>query len=141
MTALVDTNVLIYATDRDSAFHQQSRDWLTSTLSGEGTVGFAWVAILGFVRIVTNPRIMRIPTTAEFALDVVDDWLTQSGAVVVTPTPNHVSVLRQLLSTTGAAGNLVNDGHLAALAIEHHATVCSFDSDFDRFVGVRRFEP
>ena len=81
---------------------------------------------------------MRIPTTAEFALNVVDDWLTQSGAVVVTPTPNHVSVLRQLLATTGAAGNLVNDGHLAALAIEHHATVCSFDSDFDRFVGVRR---
>ena len=106
MTALVDTNVLIYATDRDSAFHQQSRDWLTSTLSGEGTVGFAWVAILGFVRIVTNPRIMRIPTTAEFALNVVDDWLTQSGAVVVTPTPNHVSVLRQLLATTGAAGEL-----------------------------------
>ena len=141
MTAIVDTNVLIYATDRDSVFHEPCREWLASTLSGGGTVGFAWVALLGFVRIVTNPRIMSVPTTAEVALDVVDDWLRQSGAVVVSPTPNHVGVLRQLLSTAGAAGNLVNDGHLAALAIEHHASVCSFDSDFDRFAGVRRFEP
>ena len=46
-----------------------------------------------------------------------------------------------LLTPTGAGGNLVSDAHLAALAIEHTATVISFDNDFARFPGVRWHEP
>ena len=141
MTTLVDTNVLLYAADSDSAFHQRSYDWMSSTLAGAGTVGFAWIALVGFIRIATNPRIMRSPATGEEAFDVVDDWLAQPGAIVMHPTPAHTSVLRQLLRITGTAANLVNDAHLAALALEHHADICSFDTDFDRFHGVRRIEP
>ena len=42
-----------------------------------------------------------------------------------------------LLRSAGVAGNLTTDAHLAALAIEHGATVLSFDRDFARFEGVR----
>jgi hypothetical protein len=35
----------------------------------------------------------------------------------------------------GTAGNLTTDAHLAALAIEHGATLVSFDRDFNRFDG------
>lgn len=141
MTAIVDTNVLLYATDRDSSFHARSNDWLVATLAGAGSVGFSWVAMLGFARIATNPRIMRSPATSDEAFDVIDDWLSQPGAVIVHPTPSHASIVRQLLRSAGTAANLVNDAHIAALALEHHASVCSFDSDFERFEGVRRFEP
>ena len=46
-------------------------------------------------------------------------------------------MLRALLSETGAAGNLASDAHLAALAIEHGATLATFDADFLRFSGLK----
>ncbi|NMD45782.1 MAG: type II toxin-antitoxin system VapC family toxin, partial [Propionibacterium sp.] len=37
--------------------------------------------------------------------------------------------------------NLVNDAHLAALALEHRAEIVSYDNDFARFEGVRWRRP
>ena len=36
----------------------------------------------------------------------------------------------------GTAGNLTTDANLAALAIEHGATLGSFDRDFERFAAL-----
>ena len=41
----------------------------------------------------------------------------------------------------GSAGNLSNDAHLAALAIEHNGSLCSADADFRRFPGLRLINP
>jgi predicted nucleic acid-binding protein len=60
---------------------------------------------------------------------------------VVHPTAQHATVLRRLLQSHGAAGNLVTDAHLAALAIEHNAELCSHDRDFGRFDGLRWVDP
>ena len=43
--------------------------------------------------------------------------------------------------TTGTAGNLTSDAHLAALAVETGATVYSADTDFKRFASVRHHNP
>lgn len=59
----------------------------------------------------------------------------------IIPTDRHVAIMRELLQPLGTGGNLVNDAHLAALAIEHGATICSFDNDFSRFAGVRWIRP
>jgi predicted nucleic acid-binding protein len=50
-------------------------------------------------------------------------------------------VLRGLLEPFGSAGNLTTDAHLAALAIEHGAELCSSDTDFSRFAGLRWADP
>lgn len=50
-------------------------------------------------------------------------------------------MLRGLLAPLCAAGNLTSDAHLAALAVEHGAEVCSTDIDFQRFPGVRSIDP
>ena len=141
MTAVVDTNVLLYATDLDSDFHDRTNRCLTEQLAGSGTVGFSWIALLGFARIATNPRIMRMPATSEAVFDVIDGWLGQPGAMIVHPTSSHSAVMRKLLSALGTAANLVNDAHIAAIALEYRATVCAFDTDFERFPGVTRIEP
>ena len=57
--------------------------------------------------------------------------------MIVEPTRRHLPLLRGLLTRSGTAGNLVGDAHLAAIALEHDATVVSFDRDFARFAGVR----
>lgn len=45
------------------------------------------------------------------------------------------------MTQLGTGGNLVIDAHLAALAIEHRASVVSYDNDFSRFAKVRWYRP
>lgn len=138
---LVDANLLLYATDQVSPRHRAARSWLERLLSGDETVAFAWVVLLAFLRLSTNPRIFERPLPADRAFDVVQAWIAQPCAVIAHPGDRHAELVRQLLRPLGTAGNLVTDAHLAALAIEHGAELNSADTDFARFSGVRWVNP
>lgn len=137
---LVDANVLLYAVNTDAEHHERARRWLDGALSGEATVAFSWIALLAFVRLTTKLGLFPRPLTIDQAMDRVDAWLKAAPSVVLEPTLDHARVVRGLLRETGVGGNLVNDAHLAALAIEHRSVVVSFDNDFARFEQVR-WEP
>lgn len=138
---LVDLNLLLYAVDSSSPRHGPARSWLERELSGQETVALPWVVLLGFLRLSTHAAVFASPLTANEALDVVDGWLAQPPVTVVHPGRRHAAHLRELLAAFGTAGNVVTDAHLAALAIEHGAELCSADADFSRFPGVRWFDP
>jgi len=138
---LVDANVLLYAVNRDAEHHETARAWLDRALSGDATVAFSWVALLAFVRLSTKVGLFPSPLGIEGALDRVHAWTTAAPAVIVEPTPDHAMVLRRLLGEVGVGGNLVNDAHLAALAVEHRCVVVSYDNDFSRFDGVTWEQP
>jgi uncharacterized protein len=138
---LPDVNLLLYAVDETSVRHRPARRWLEETLSGTETVAFAWLVLVGFLRISTNPAIFELPLEVGRACDLIDGWLDLPCATAVHPTDRHGSVLRELLLPLGAAGNLTSDAHLAALAIEHGALLCSCDTDFARFPGLRWADP
>ncbi len=133
---LVDANVLLYAVNEDAQHHDEARRWLDGALSGAATVGFAWVVLLAFLRLSTKVGLFPRPLGSKAALDRVDDWLAQPAAVIVEPTTRHPLLLRELLAAVAVGGNLVNDAHLAALAIENRAQIVSYDNDFLRFPGV-----
>ena len=134
---VVDANVLLYAVDTDARHHQAAKEWLDDALSQPEPVGFTWIVIMAFLRISTNSRIYANPLSPDQSLDVVDSWLSQPSAVIVDPGVGHLATLRTLLSHTGAGGNLINDAHIAALAVDNRANVVSFDNDFGRFPSVR----
>jgi len=138
---LVDANVLLYAVNSDATHHDESRAWLDDALGGGEPVGFTWVVLLAFLRVATNPSAMPDPLDVTVASDQVRAWMAAPAAIVVEPTARHADVLAGLLATTGTAGNLVSDAHLAALAAEHSATIVSFDGDFTRFPGIRSRRP
>lgn len=138
---LVDANVLLYAVNEDAREHAKARVWLEASLNGRETVGFAWLALLAFVRLSTRPGIFPQPLDPCAACGFVDEWLARPVSVVLSPTSRHPSILRGLLEEAGTAGNLTSDAHLAALAIEHGAEVWSFDRDFNRFAGLTAHVP
>jgi toxin-antitoxin system PIN domain toxin len=138
---LPDVNLLLYAIDEGSPRHEPAREWLEGILSGTEAVAFAWAVLLGFVRVSTNAAAFEQPLEAEEALNYVDGWLAQPVATVLQPGDRHAASLRKLLEPLGAAGNLTSDAHLAALAIEHGAELCSSDADFSRFEGLRWVDP
>jgi toxin-antitoxin system PIN domain toxin len=138
---LVDLNVLLYAVNRQDTNHGAAKRWLDDALNGATAVGFAWLVIIGFLRLTTRPGVFPRPIGVDDALATIRTWLGSPVAVTVEPTPQHLAVLGNLLERSGTAANLTNDAHLVALAIEHRAAVCSFDRDFTRFAGVRVITP
>ncbi|MCA1839573.1 MAG: type II toxin-antitoxin system VapC family toxin [Actinomycetota bacterium] len=138
---LPDVNLLLYATDSSAPRHAAARRWLEEQLSGSETLALAWVVLLAFLRLGTNPSVFDKPLKVSEALDLVDEWLSQPPTTVIHPTERHAAILRELLEPMGTAANLTTDAHLAALAIEHGAELCSCDSDFARFSRVRWHDP
>lgn len=133
---LIDANLLIYAYDPDSPHHAASRRWLEERLSGPELVGFAWLTLWAFMRIVTNPRVFIRPLSAAEAHAAVASWLAQPNAGIIEPGERHLELLGDLLREGQASGGLVMDAVLAALAIEHGATLCTTDRDFARFAAL-----
>lgn len=110
-------------------------------MSGGERIALTWTVLLGFIRLTTSPRILERPLSVDDALRTVDAWLAQPSVTPLEPGDNHWMILRELVADAGAAGNLTTDAHLAALAIEHGAELCSTDSDFARFKRLRWTNP
>ncbi|MCH9650333.1 MAG: type II toxin-antitoxin system VapC family toxin [Deltaproteobacteria bacterium] len=138
---LLDANLLIYAYNRSSPFHEESKRWLESLLSSPEPVCIPWPTLLAFVRITTDRRILDQPFTIAEAVEIVDEWLELPMVTSPQPSLRHWAILREQLTVGQATGPLVPDAHLAALAIEHGATLCSTDRDFSRFEGLRWENP
>ena len=138
---LTDVNLLLYAVDAGSPRHGEARAWLENQLSGVETFAFPAAVLLAFVRLSTQGRIFALPLAPDEAFDIIDGWLAQPCATTVVPGERHLVLVRELLQPLGAAGNLVSDAHLAALAIEHGAELCSADMDFSRFQRLRWSNP
>jgi len=138
---VVDVNVLIYAVNQDSPDHDKAKKWLEAAVSGTETVGLPWIVLLAFLRLTTRSGIFQKPLSVDAAFDVVDAWLQQGSVTVPEPTARHLQTMRDLIAPLGTGGNLTADAHLAALAIEHGAELCSTDNDFGRFSRLRWRNP
>lgn len=138
---LPDANLLVYAVNADLPHHPRARTWLESVLSGAESVGLAWVVILAFLRVTTNPRVFERPLAIDGALGYAEEWLHHPLVKPVVPGRGHWPILRRLLADSGGAGNLTTDAHLAALALEQGYTLHSADNDFKRFPGLTHVNP
>jgi len=130
---LIDANLLLYAVDRTSPFHQVASGWLTDQFNGPRRVALPWQSLVAFLRISTNPRAYTSPLTVDDAMGILDDWLALDVVWVPTPGSQHSRLFTGLVRRHQLQGNMISDAHLAALAIEHGLTLCSADTDFARF--------
>ena len=138
---LVDVNLLVYAWDRNAPQHAAAVRWLDSKLSESTRVGLPWECLLGFMRVVTNPRIYPRPAAVGAAWAQVEHWLTARSAWVPVAGDRHQEIIGRLMLQLGGGAKLIPDAHLAALAIEHGLELCSTDGDFARFKGLRWVNP
>jgi uncharacterized protein len=138
---VVDVNLLVYAHNVGAPLHERARRWWEELFTRQQPVGLPWAVAFGFVRLVTHPSVLTRPLPPLDALARVRGWLAQPEVRIVEPGPRHLDIVEDLLRATGVASSLTTDTHLAALAIENQATLCSNDSDFGRFPGLRWVNP
>lgn len=133
---LIDANLLLYATDTRSRFHQPAKEWLLEQLNGSRRVGLPWQSLGAFLRLATHPRVSAHPLAPTDAWQMISAWLAAPVAWIPQPGAEHPSLLGDLVIRHEATGNLVPDTLLAALALEHGLTVYSTDTDFARFTEI-----
>lgn len=137
---LPDVNILLYAYDANSDFHDKASAWLESVLDTE-QVFFSWHTITGFLRIVTHPKSSSAPLTLDAAIEIVESWLEQENAHLVFLEKKNWPLFAKILKDGQATGNLVMDAHIAALAASCGAAVASTDRDFTRFPALQLTNP
>ena len=138
---LVDINLLLYAVNEDDPHHFSARGWLEQKLSGAIPVGLSWAAILGFIRLSTNSKVIPKPLSRAEATERINDWLGQPSVQIVAPGERHWDILQSLLKVVPSSPNWVTDAHFAALAIEQGCQLCLTDEDFAKFPGLRWINP
>ena len=138
---LVDANILLYAVDELSPFHDRARAWLEDALNGSRRVGVPWASTTAFLRIATNPRAMADPLSPASAWEIAAGWLDAEPVWIPEPGRGHREILARLLVDLDLRANLVSDAVLAALGIEHGLAIVSADSDFARFTEVTWINP
>ena len=138
---LVDANLLVHAHVTAFAQHTAAREWLDERINRTAPVGLPWPSLLGFVRLISNPRIFDRPSSVTAAWQQVESWLAAESTWIPLPTDRHREVLAPLMRSAEGRANLVPDAHIAALAIEHGLVLCSTDGDFARFDGLEWHNP
>jgi toxin-antitoxin system PIN domain toxin len=138
---LLDANLLLYAYDSDSTHHRTCLAWLEQVFNDEETVALPWQTILAFVRIATNSRAVRRPLTGAEACGIVESWRQRPNVLVLAAGERFWEIFQALVLEAQVSGPLVTDTALAALALEHGATLCSSDRDFRRFRGLKLLDP
>lgn len=138
---LLDANILLYAVDEESPFHDASRAWVETALNGPRRVAIPWMSLTAFLRIATNPRALPEPLTATEAWGIVDAWLDGPSVWVPAPGRSHREILGRLLRDLDLRANLIPDAVLAALCIEHGLEMISADTDFARFTEIAWHNP
>jgi toxin-antitoxin system PIN domain toxin len=131
----------VLAHRRDQEDHERVRVWLEDEVNSERPFLLADLAVAGFLRVVTSPRIYARPTTLTTAIGFVDGLFDQPTCIPASAGERHWPIMRELLRGGDARGNLVPDAHLAAIAVEHGATVATRDRGFARFPDVRWVDP
>jgi hypothetical protein len=138
---LLDANVLIYAHDETSPYSEPARRWLEDALAESDEVAIPLVVILAFLRVMTDPRLFDAPMPVPEATRIVTEWLSLPNVGMAQPTSGHVDMVADLARTGKVRGAALMDAHVAALALEHGATLVTSDRGFARFPGLRVEDP
>jgi uncharacterized protein len=138
---IIDVNLLVHAVNQSAPEHGAVLAWLEGEINTGSSIGMPWVSLLGFIRLSINPKVVTKPLTVEQALNQVSEWLSLPNVSVIAPSSGHLSRLSSCCKSVRASHNLITDAHLAALALEHNATMVSCDTDFAKFPGLRWINP
>lgn len=138
----IDTNILVYAHRQDLPQHAVAREILERFINGTKPWALAWPSIYEFYRVVTHPRVLKVPSRREEVLKVVDVLHQTQSLFILAHGPAHKERLRELSEEADAMGNLAFDLQIAAIFMEHGIEeIMTNDADFRRFKAFRIINP
>lgn len=138
---LLDVNILVYAHKSESPFYPAISQWLGDFAESDRVFALDNTVMLGFIRIVTHPRIYQPPSEISASLRFIQELLGRPNCTVLKPGVQHWQLFSALCTRLGARGNAVPDIYLAALALEVDCDLASADKGFGRIPGLKWRNP
>lgn len=138
----VDTNLLVYASRTEAEFHKPAARLITQLAESEKPWAIPWPCVYEYLRVVTHPRLFKIPSTQAEAISRLTLLSASPSLTFIGGGISHLVNLRSIAEQSGAKGNLFFDVHIAAICREHGITeILTMDRDFSRFSGIKVRRP
>lgn len=142
MTSTVDTNVLLYASDTSSVRYTRARELLDELARGSSLTTLFWPVLMGYLQIVTNPRVLRQPLSTQAAMANVEALTGRSNVRTVGEREGFWTAFRETAEPVQPAGNLIPDAHIVTLMRLHGVRdIWTHDRDFRKFDGIVTHDP
>jgi toxin-antitoxin system PIN domain toxin len=142
VSVTLDANVLLYASDEGSPFHERARRFLEGVAAGPGIVYLFWPTLMAYLRLATHPAVFDRPLAPERAQANVETLVSLPHVQTPGEQERFWDVYRRVSDDVGARGNLVPDAHLASLMIQNGVrTMWTHDRDYRKFTGIEVRDP
>lgn len=142
MSSTVDVNVLLYATDTQSPYHESASGVVERIAAGPEIAYLFWPTVISYLRLVTHPSIVPRPLSAASAADNIEQLLGQPHIQSPGEQDGFWRQYREVAADALPTGNLVSDAHIVALMRENGVrTIWTHDRDFRRFSGIEVRDP
>lgn len=140
---VVDTNILVYAADKDSSFHKRCYELMEEWRRQPSAWYVTWGILYEFLRVITHPRVFRHPWTVLQAWSFVEAVLISPSVGILLPTERHAEVAADVVKKLPSlSGNLLYDAQTAVLMREHGLKrIYTRDTDFHRFPFLEPIDP
>lgn len=142
MSATLDANVLLYASDEGSPFHRQAVEVVERLARGPEIVYLFWPTVIAYLRIATHPAVFRRPLSIGEAVRNAEALIDRPHVQCPGEGDRFWARIREVVTDAAPSGNLVADAHLVALMLENGVrTIWTHDRDFRRFTGIDIRDP
>lgn len=134
MSYSIDVNILLFASDTESLWHEPARAFLTQRPTDPDLLCLSWLTLMGYQRLATHPGIFRAPLTPEQAWTNVRSLLDLPRVEVIGEEASFAEDYESASAAVPVRGNLVPDAHLAVILREHGVRrLYSAERDFRKF--------
>ncbi len=133
----LDTNVLVHAHRAEAPLHANARDLVRSLAEGRSPWAIPWPCVHEFLAVTTNGRIFATPTSQAAARAQVDAWMESPALIELGESSAHWQRLDSILDESSVTGARIHDARIAAICLDHGATLCTLDRDFSRFPALK----
>jgi len=138
----VDTNILVYAHRKDSAWFEIAVPAIRSLTDSIIPWAIPWPCLHEFIGVATHPRVFTPPSALEETVRQIEFWMESPSLRIIGESPEH---WRELCSLAGAGkiqGPRIHDARIAAICLGHGVReFWTVDRDFSRFPAVKVVNP
>ena len=142
MSLALDANLLLYASDDSSLFHERARARLDDVVAGPEIVYVFWPVIMAYLRIVTHPSIFARPLSSREARANLEALLRLPHVRSPGEDAGFWATFGAVADEIQPRGNLVPDAHLVALMRAYGVDqIWTRDRDYLKFRDVHVLDP
>jgi uncharacterized protein len=130
----IDVNILLYASDESSPFHDKAASFLNQCAAGREVFCLAWLTVMSYLRMATHPTLFGRPLSHDEAALNIEALMALPHCRVIGEEDGFWSAYRGVTGDVPTRGNLVPDAHLATVLAQHGVvTLHTHDRDFRKF--------